>query len=245
MEIKTLQEMINAADIHPWYRSRLTLVENWGAQLKSGDIGVDIGCGSGAAAQLLQETYGLTVAGFDISEFAVEASLQRGVKTIQADVTKLDLASNTQDFAISLDVIEHIEDRHALLKEIFRILKPGGKCLITVPAHMWLWSNHDVLNHHFRRYSKSELLQDIKEAGFTVSNLRWWNSIFLPYIFLTRFLRKNSESSEFEAPPKLLQPVVWAILNFEAKSNLVGKLIGVSLVVEIQKPLSNELTSDL
>ena len=236
MEIKTLQEMIRAENTHPWYRSRLTLVENWGNQIGSGETGVDIGCGSGAAAQLLQEVYGLTVAGFDISEFAVEASRQRGVKTIQADVTKLDLPSNSQDFAISLDVIEHIEDRNALLKEIFRILKPSGKCLITVPAHKWLWSNHDVLNHHFRRYSKSELILDLKYAGFEIRNLRWWNSIFLPYILLTRFLRKNSESSEFEAPPKLLQPIVWTILNFEAKSKLVGKLIGVSLVAEIEKP---------
>jgi SAM-dependent methyltransferase len=236
LEIRTLREMIRAENTHPWYRARLTLVKNWGTQITSDHIGVDIGCGSGAAAQLLQEVYGVTVTGFDISEFAVEASLQRGVKTIQADVTKLDLPSNSQDFAISLDVIEHIEDRNALLQEISRILKPGGRCLITVPAHMWLWSNHDVLNHHFRRYSKYELLLDLENAGFEVRKLRWWNSIFLPYILLTRFLQGDSKNSEFEAPPKLLRPVVWAILNFEAKSKLMGKLVGVSLVAEIQKP---------
>jgi ubiquinone/menaquinone biosynthesis C-methylase UbiE len=236
LEIKTLQEMINAENTHPWYRSRLTLVKIWGKKVNSNGVGVDIGCGSGAAAQLLQDHFGLEVQGFDISEYAVKASQQRGVKTIKADVTQLDLPPNSQDFAISLDVIEHIEDRNSLPREIFRILKPGGKCLITVPAHMWLWSNHDLLNHHFRRYSKSELLSDLKNAGFEVKNIRWWNSIFLPYILLTRSIRKDSGNSEFEAPPKILQPLVWAVLNFVARSELVGKLIGVSLVAEIEKP---------
>lgn len=111
--------------------------------------------------------------GYDIAPYAVDASLKRGVRTIQADVTSLQIAGGSQDFVVSLDVIEHIEHRSVLLNEINWILKPGGKALITVPAHMWLWSNYDVLNHHFRRYSKGELISDIRQSGFEILSIRW------------------------------------------------------------------------
>lgn len=236
LDAKTLEEMIRAEDKHPWYRARLSLVKNWGRNIPPNSIGLDIGCGSGAAAQLLQQQFNLMPIGLDISKFAVDASKERGVKTLQVDVTKLPIEEASQDFVLALDVIEHIEDRHILLNEMFRVLRPGGKGLITVPAHSWLWSNHDVLNHHFRRYSKQLLLEDLVEAGFLLKSVRWWNSIFLPYIYLTRFAKRGKESSEFELPPRLLQVLVNFILTTEARIGLFGKIIGVSLVATIEKP---------
>ena len=237
MDAKTLISMISAEDEHPWYRGRLELVRIWGENLAVGSKGVDLGCGSGAAAQLLIQEFGLDVSGYDISEYAVEASKQRGVITHQSDVTKIPLESSTVDFAIALDVVEHIEDRLALLNEIYRVLKSEGSCLITVPAHMKLWSNHDVLNHHFRRYSKSDLLDDIAQSGLRIESVRWWNSFFLPYIFISRLISSGKGSSEFDAPPKFLSRIVEYILRVEARSpRFLGKFVGVSLVVEITKP---------
>ena len=235
MDKKALVEMINAEDVHPWYTSRLVLVEKWASQLPNDAVGVDIGCGSGKAAELLQSQRGIKVIGYDISEVAVEAAKKRGVRAHQVDVTKLPIEGRSQDFAIALDVIEHIEDKKALLNEIFRVLRPGGKCLITVPAHNWLWSNHDVLNHHFRRYSKSMLAKDLSQAGFNHVRIRWWNSIFLIFIFLSRFLSRTHGDSEFKTPPKILATLVSKILTMEAKSELLGKFVGVSLVAEITK----------
>lgn len=237
MDANTLISMIEAEDRHPWYRGRLQLVKSWGATIPKSSTGVDLGCGSGAAAQLLIRKFAHNVTGFDISQYAVDASLQRGVTTFQSDVTALPLEDSSQDFAIALDVVEHIEDRYSLLNEISRILKPAGKCLITVPAHMYLWSNHDVLNHHFRRYSKSELVADIESCGLVIHRIRWWNSLFLPYIYITRLLKRNTESSEFETPPKILSKVVELILKTEAKyPRFLGKITGVSLVAEVCKP---------
>jgi ubiquinone/menaquinone biosynthesis C-methylase UbiE len=233
LENKTLLEMINAEDVHPWYRARLQVVKNWAHGLPRNSIGVDIGCGSGAAAQLIKSTYGLEVIGYDISPDAVIAS-----KALQADVTKLPIKDSSQDFALALDVVEHIEDRSVLLREMLRILKPGGRCLITVPAHMWLWSIHDEHNHHFRRYSKSLIKTDLQEVGFEIVSIRWWNSIFLPYIYLTRILYRNQEQSEFQLPPRPLSLLVEKVLILESKSRLLGKLVGVSLVVDVVKPSS-------
>ena len=236
MDTKTLEEMIRAEDVHPWYKSRLALVKLWGKSLAPDSIGLDIGCGSGAAAQLLQREFQTRPTGMDISEFAVEASNKRGVNTLQVDVTNLPVFEASQDFVLALDVIEHIEDRHILLTEMFRVLKPGGKGLITVPAHSWLWSNHDELNHHYRRYSKALLLEDLKSAGFTIKTIRWWNSVLLPYLYMTRVLNRKKDTSEFDLPPKILQYLVTLILTTEARLKFLGKFVGVSLVATIEKP---------
>ena len=237
MDSKTLEEMIRAEDKHPWYQSRLSLVKKWGREIAPKSVGLDIGCGSGAAAQLLQREFQLFPMGMDISKFAVDASKERGVRTLQVDVTKLPSSDVSQDFVLALDVIEHIEDRNVLLIEMYRVLKPGGKALITVPAHTWLWSNHDELNHHFRRYSKEMLREDLSTAGFSIKSIRWWNSILLPYIYLNRKSTRNKDSSEFELPPRMLQIIVRIILTTEAKLKFLGKIVGVSLVATVEKPL--------
>lgn len=236
MDTETLEEMIRAEDKHPWYQSRLSLVKKFGREIEAQSVGLDIGCGSGAAAQLLQQEFQLFPTGMDISKFAVDASKERGVTTLQADVTKIPSSDGSQDFALALDVIEHIENRKILLSEMYRVLKPGGKALITVPAHSWLWSNHDELNHHFRRYSKEMLQEDLSAAGFSIKSIRWWNSMLLPYIYLTRKSTKKKGSSEFELPPKILQIIVRIILTTEAKFEFLGKIVGVSLVAIIEKP---------
>lgn len=237
MEAKTLEEMIRAEDKHPWYQSRLSLVKKWGREIAPKSVGLDIGCGSGAAAQLLQKEFQLFPTGMDISKFAVDASKERGVRTLHVDVTKIPSSDESQDFALALDVIEHIEDRNVLLNEMYRVLKPGGKALITVPAHRWLWSSHDELNYHFRRYSKEMLREDLSAAGFSIKSIRWWNSILLPYIYLTRKSARKKDTSEFELPPKILQIIVRIILTAEAKNSVFGKIVGVSLVATIEKPL--------
>ena len=237
MDTKTLEEMIQAEDKHPWYQARLSLVKRWGREITPKSVGLDIGCGSGAAAQLLQEEFRLTPTGMDISKFAVDASKARGVRTLQVDVTELPSSEESQDFVLALDVIEHIEDRYILLNEMYRVLKPGGKALITVPAHSWLWSKHDELNHHYRRYSKEMLREDLTSVGFMITSIRWWNSIFLPYIYLSRIFTRGKDSSEFELPPRLLQSIVRVILKTEAKFHLLGKVVGVSLVASIEKPV--------
>jgi ubiquinone/menaquinone biosynthesis C-methylase UbiE len=237
LDTKTLEGMIRAEDKHPWYQARLSLVKRWGREIAPNSIGLDIGCGSGAAAQLLQEEFSLTPTGMDISKFAVDASKARGVKTLQVDVTKLPASDESQDFVLALDVIEHIDDRYILLNEMYRVLKPGGKALITVPAHTWLWSKHDELNHHFRRYSKEMLREDLTSVGFSIKSIRWWNSFFLPYIYLTRVSTRGKDSSEFELPPRILRSIVRFTLRTEARFDLLGKVVGVSLVASIEKPV--------
>src|SRR3546814_15318471 len=79
-----------------------------------------------------------------------------------------------------LDVVEHIDNDVAALRGMAECLAPGGKILIAVPAHQWMWSAHDVVNHHHRRYSKASLAKAIADAGLTHNGLRWFNSLLFP-----------------------------------------------------------------
>ena len=90
----------------------------------------------------------------------------------------------------AFDVVEHIQDHHAALREIHRTLLPGGYVYITVPAFMIMWSQHDEINHHQRRYRMPELVQLLEKNGFEVTYRSYFNFwLFLPILF-ARLLSK-------------------------------------------------------
>ena len=84
------------------------------------------------------------------------------------------------DAVTALDVIEHNEDDMAILADSYRILKPGGHIIITVPAFMWLWSHNDDINAHIRRYTSGELRQKLSQTGFTVRRISYNNFFVFP-----------------------------------------------------------------
>ena len=76
------------------------------------------------------------------------------------------VAPESADLIVLFDVLEHVEQDEASLVAMRRLLKPGGRIVLTVPAHQWLWSAHDVGLHHMRRYSRSLLRERIEKAGY-------------------------------------------------------------------------------
>src|SRR5690606_21035392 len=114
-----------------------------------------------------------------------------GLEVIEASVTDLPFEPHSFDLVCAFDVIEHVENDSLAMQEMYRVCKPGGHVAITVPADMALWSEHDVINHHFRRYTKAELLKVSDAAGFTVSFISCFNSFLYPFIRLARSLKKK------------------------------------------------------
>jgi ubiquinone/menaquinone biosynthesis C-methylase UbiE len=234
MDSEAVKQMIEVEDRHPWYVARKTLARVWARTLLPESRGLDLGCGSGAIAEMLQREFGVFALGIDTASECLEASGNRGVEAVLADASDLPFSESTQDFVVAMDVLEHLPDQRAALLEWRRVLKSSGTLFLTVPAHQHLWSAHDRANHHYLRYSKKRLKEDLRQSGFEIKSIRYWNSILYPIFFLIRKLKLSEilNMSEFKIPGYYYSIFLKALLEFEASSKITRKFIGVSLVVE-------------
>ena len=169
---------------------------------------LDIGSGAGGTLREL-ETYGPAV-GVDISPRAVDCCRRRGCRRlVRVGEGSLPFAAASFDLLIALDVIEHIGDDRAALKDYRRLLRPGGRLLLTVPAYRWLWSWHDQVNHHRRRYTRRSLGKVLAEAGLVEERLTYYCFLLFLPVALVRVLEKTlarligyrREELAFRIPP--------------------------------------------
>jgi len=143
---------------------------------------LDVGCGTGATVSLL-EHYG-TVTAIDVSVQAIQYCKEQGRSRLcQADGSCLPFANESFDLVTALDLLEHLEDESEGLEGLRRVLKNGGRMLLSVPAFMFLWSDFDRFSGHHRRYSKEELKRKVEQAGFEVTKLSYFNMILFPVVW--------------------------------------------------------------
>lgn len=198
---------------HWWFEGRRQLfarmLDHY-AVPKTGRI-LDAGTGTGANLGMLREDGFSNTVGLDFSEDAVRFCAAKGLSVQQGSLTDLPLETETFDFCFATDVIEHIDDDAKALEEIARVLKPGGKVLVTVPAFRSLWGYNDDRAHHKRRYRLGELRSRIEAAGLSVRDIFYFNYIlFLPIWLARRLLRASGEKAKNES--ELNSPNLNAIL---------------------------------
>jgi SAM-dependent methyltransferase len=147
---------------------------------------LDAGCGTGINLDYLAE-FG-TVTGVDSSEEAIQFCRRRGHEGVQrADLTRLDaFADGRFDLVTALDVVEHIDDDRAAVRELVRVVRPGGMLLVTVPAFPGLWSDHDEVNHHKRRYRGREIRDLLTSNGCELVRFTYMNTFLFPVAWLVR-----------------------------------------------------------
>ncbi|MBI4678734.1 MAG: class I SAM-dependent methyltransferase [Elusimicrobia bacterium] len=148
----------------------------------AGDVGIlDVGCSGGALIRSLRENGHSCVTGIDIDPKAIEACRSRGVDAVHvADARDTDFQSRRFGVVVASDVLEHVHDEDEALAEWHRVLTPGGKLIVFVPAFAFLWSSHDSLNHHRRRYSRRHLVSALERNRFVVERVSYWNFAFFP-----------------------------------------------------------------
>ena len=211
-----------AEDRHWWYRGRRKVLDGVIDDLRlpaRAEI-LDAGCGSGR--NMIDLARHGTVTGVELSATSVSLARERSSgEVIEGSVLEMPFAVGRFDLAASLDVIEHLEDDLAALRELRRVVKPGGTLLVTVPAYQWLWSGHDVVNHHYRRYTRRTLQRVGEEAGWQQVRTTYFNSLLLPAAImlrvLDRFNRKTTESSlDLWVPPAPLNWLLERPLALEA-----------------------------
>ena len=220
------QQTHRVEDSHWWYRGRRTVIDRVLDRMGLPDRAriLDAGCGSGR--NMIELARHGTVTGVELSPPSVEIARRRATgEVIEGSILEMPFAADSFDLAVSLDVIEHLQDDLAALKELRRVVAPGGRLLVTVPAYQWLWSGHDEINHHHRRYTRRSLLAVAQQAGWECARTTYFNSLLLPVAILLRALdplsSKTTESSlDLWVPPR---PANWLL---ERPLALEGAVIG-------------------
>ena len=220
-----------------WFRSRNRILL-WALSTRVDSFGsfLEIGCGTGFVLEAIQKAYqNAQVFG---SEYFEEGLVFARKRVPSAEFTQLDAASMTEakcyDVIGAFDVIEHIEQDEKVFSNLARALNTGGKLLITVPQHKWLWSEADEYACHVRRYTRNELVNKAKCAGLTIEYVTSFVSLLLPFMWLAR-RRGRKENldpmSEFKIPTllnrvlELVMVIELQLLKIGVRFNMGGSLL--------------------
>lgn len=204
---------------------------------------LDVGCAGGHLINFLKENGFKEIRGIDISREAINLCKKRGLRRVSVgDCLETRFKSNTFDIITADNVLEHLKDEEKALNEWNRILKEKGVLIIFVPAFNFLWSQHDEICQHYRRYSKVSLIKLLKKANFKIKKSSYWNfSLFPPAsllkIFQRLFLKRQKQKSDqlYKLNP-LLNKILFFVLKFE--NWLLRKMnfpIGISVFVVARK----------
>lgn len=230
--------LFEVEDTHWWYvgRRRIiqSLVEKICATLNTPNPKIlDVGCGTGANLKMLG-AYG-RAEGVDISQQAVDFCHERGLESVSLGAAEqLPHEDGSFELVTALDVIEHLDDDVAGLREMGRVLRPDGRILIFVPAFMFLWGVQDDVSNHRRRYTLPGLLKTVESAGFSVEWSSYANiSFFLPVLAVRSVMRwlRLRAATEYGINISLMNGVFSRLFAAERFVLKGGKLpFGVSAV---------------
>ncbi|MCW7466216.1 class I SAM-dependent methyltransferase [Leptospira levettii] len=180
---------------------------------------LDVGCGTGIWLSELTNLGDAT--GLDISEDAYRFCLSRGLKIEKGSVENIPFKDNQFDLVTAIGVIEHVDDVKSI-SEIWRILKKGGAVVILTSAFESLWSAHDEIVHHKRRYKKSEIVDLLTENGFEIKKVSYLTSILFPFVWIIRFYQRIikwnprpeqiTDTLEF---PSFINTILYSLLRLE------------------------------
>ncbi len=181
---------------------------------------LDVGCAGGSLLKYLESLGFIHTYGIDLSDAAIARCKYKGLNILKMDATQTRFQEQFFDVIIASDVLEHIQEQHAALAEWYRILKRGGLLVIFVPAFSLLWSRHDEVLHHYRRYSAPTFREVLRKAHFRIIRLSYWNcSLFFPISFIRLLqhfiIRERSDKDQLYELPQILNQCLIALLKLE------------------------------
>lgn len=149
---------------------------------------LDAGCGTGGLLRwLCAERPASDLIGLDLSPIACGLARQRtGLPVVEGSVTALPFGAEEFDAVTSCDVVCQVENPLQAVREFYRVLRPGGVVVLTMPAYRWMYSYHDRAVGSLRRYSRRETTAALAAAGFSVERGTYWNSLLFPLAVLRR-----------------------------------------------------------
>lgn len=242
MENELFEEMYRVETQHWWFVARRKIIESviQKTGLAKGSHIMDAGCGNGDNLTLLSK-YGDVVA-MERDENALHKAQSREIGKVLKGELPDDIPEGIckdNDLIVLLDVLEHIDDDTGSLVSLRNCVKENGKLIITVPAYQFLWTHHDELHHHKRRYTVKRIKKVIENSGWQVDYISYFNSLLFPLALVDRIKQKlflSEESSNLKMPLKFVNSFFEKIFGLE--SYLIGRFVfpfGLSIIVVAKK----------
>lgn len=167
-----------------WYVARADLLETaLRSHVEGAGITLDLGSADGPSASWLRDAVQRTVS-LDIDPRGL------GSGGVCGSALALPFADGTFEVVSAFDVIEHCAPEATALSEVRRVLGPGGRFVMSVPAYTWAWSDFDVANGHHRRYTRARAVAAVEAAGFTVQRATHGFATVFPMFAAERAARK-------------------------------------------------------
>ncbi len=248
MEKDFYLQYASVEDKHWWFVARRRILQQVIRKLNlptNAQI-LEAGCGTGGNLKILSR-YG-QVSAMELDEIACQLANQRQVTQVKQGSLPDNIPFKSDyDLIVILDVIEHLDNDLSALEALYYKLKPGGYLLVTVPAYMFLWSEHDEINHHKRRYRLKGLKQVVKKAGYEVNYGSYFNTLLFPLIATARSLAKllpkqnqnkyeNQNSSDLRMPSKSVNKILqWLFASESYFINRFTLPFGVSVLLLARK----------
>jgi SAM-dependent methyltransferase len=227
-----------------WFKARLQIIRSQVQKIAAGrtDLRIlNVGVATGATSEMLEEFGTVKSVEFDPDCFAFVKE-RLSIDLEQGSILDLKYPDNSYDLVCAFDVIEHVDDDKLAVKEMQRVCAADGSVFVTVPAFMFLWSHHDVVNQHFRRYTLGSLKALFPQTKIVFST--YINAILFIPIALVRgisklipFKREGSGSDFGLIKSAFLNRMFYQI--FLSENNLVKTRIslpfGVSVMIIVKK----------
>jgi SAM-dependent methyltransferase len=201
---------------------------------------LDAGCGTGFNLGHYSALAGADVFGFDLADDAIQWVRRRGFRNLaQGSITEIPFQRHSFDLVFSFDVLQQlpVELSDTALRELHRVLKPGGALFIRVAAFEWLRSSHDEVVQTRHRYTRQELVEKLTRAGFQVDWSSYANGFLFPIVVATRFLKRLGIGAGSDVKPlprglAWLDGIFYRVLRAEAKWFKAGKRLpfGLSII---------------
>ena len=241
MDADVYRQLAEVQEKHWWYEARRRILHSFlhALSLPRNARILEVGCGSGANLTLLRQ-FG-EVKGVEPDAFARDwAKRVSGCEIEDGALPDRLPFTGPFDLLCAFDVIEHVEQDAASLRALRGLVAPGGYALFTVPAYQFLWSGHDVVNQHARRYTRAAFRAKLRAAGFEIVRLSYYNMLLFPLVAAYRLGRKAlgvKDGLDTALPSPVVNDVLQKI--FAAEAPLLRHIdlpFGVSIIAVCRRP---------
>lgn len=225
-----------ATQDHFWIRRRFNVMRRLAdAALRNSKSAAEIGCGNGLLQRGVEDYYGISVAGFDLNEIALQKNVSR-----LSPVYCYDIHQRNPEFAahfdllLLFDVLEHIDAESDFLQSVKFHLKDSGTLLVNVPAHQFFHSDYDRAAGHIRRYSLNQLAKVAEMNGFKVCAVTYWGLPLVPLLVARKgvSMRRTDGRAGFDSRGRAINSLLAVLARCEP---VPQKFLGTSVMAVLEK----------